>query len=120
MRKKFKTPFDKKPKGFVSIYMVFSMMLLIPIVGLAIDFSVLYNVKGKLQAACDAAAIGSGIMLQRSTDMTDPAQVANIQDAAQRFFNANYRAGYFGSTQAYYESVPSEDRATKVRTIYVH
>src|SRR5450755_1330944 len=102
-----------KRKGFVSIYMVLSMMLLIPVVGLAIDFSVLYNVKGKLQAACDAAAIGAGVMLQRSTDMTDPTQVANIKDAAQRFFNANYRAGYFGTTPAYYDSVPSEDTNTK-------
>jgi Flp pilus assembly protein TadG len=94
-------------------------MILIPVVGLAIDFSMLYNVKGRLQTACDAAAIGAGNMLQRSTDLTNATQVANIKDTAQRFFKANYPTGYWGSTQVYYDSTPSED-ASKTRTIYVH
>jgi hypothetical protein len=33
-------------KGFVSVYIVLTSMILIPVAGLAIDFSVLYNVKG--------------------------------------------------------------------------
>src|SRR6266851_5307683 len=106
-------------RGFVSVYIVLTSMILIPVVGLAIDFSVLYNVKGRLQTACDAAAIGAGNMLQRSTDLTNATQVANIKNTAQRFFNANYPTGYWGSTQIYYDSTPSED-AGKVRTIYVH
>ena len=107
-------------KGFVAVYMVFSMMVLIPMVGLAIDFSILYHVKARLQTAVDAAAVGAGAMLQQATDLTNAGQVANIKDAAQRFFNANYPAGYWSTTQLYYDSTPSEDVNTKVRTIYVH
>lgn len=106
-------------KGFVSVYIVLTSMILIPMAGLAIDFSMLYNVKGRLQTACDAAAIGAGNMLQRSTDLTNAAQVAAIKDTAKRFFDANYPTGYWGSTKIYYDSTPSED-AAKVRTIYVH
>jgi hypothetical protein len=109
----------KGQKGFVTIYMVFAFLTLIPMAGLAIDLSVLYNVKGKLQAACDAAAIGAGVQLQRSTSMSDPTSIANIKDATQRFFNANYNQGYWGSSAISYSSTPSEDVNTKVRTIVV-
>jgi Flp pilus assembly protein TadG len=105
-------------KGFAALYVLFASMLLIPVAGLAIDFSVLYNVKGRLQAAVDAAAISAGYKLQRTTDLTDPTQVANIQDAAQRFFNANYPSNYWGTTQISYSATPTQN-ASKVRTLNV-
>src|SRR5947209_4183738 len=108
-----------KRKGFTTIYVTLTALVLIPMVGLAIDFSVLYNVKARLQAAVDAAAIGSGSMLERSTDLTNTAQVNSIKDSAQRFFSANYPTKYWGSTQVYYDSVPTED-VSRTRTIYVH
>ena len=101
------------------MYVTLTALVLIPVVGLAVDFSVLYNVKARLQAAVDAAAIGSGSMLERSTDLTNLTQVNNIKDSAQRFFNANYPSNYWGSTKVYYDSTPSED-GSKTRTIYVH
>ncbi|MCU1237328.1 MAG: hypothetical protein JWP63_5295 [Candidatus Solibacter sp.] len=106
-------------KGFTTVYVTLTALVLIPVVGLAVDFSVLYNVKARLQAAVDAAAIGSGNMLERSTDLTNLTQVNNIKDSAQRFFNANYPSNYWGSTKIYYDSTPSED-ASRTRTIYVH
>src|ERR1041384_3642960 len=45
--------------------MVFTMLMFLPIAGLAIDFSMLYCVKARLQQACDAGAIGAGNMVQR-------------------------------------------------------
>src|SRR5438094_983456 len=60
-------------KGFVTVYVTMTALVLIPVVGLAVDFSVLYNVKARLQAAVDAAAIGSGNTLQRSTDLSNSA-----------------------------------------------
>ena len=104
--------------GFVTIYVTFTCLILMPIVGLAIDFSVLYNVKARLQTAVDAAAVGSGTMLQASTDLNDITQVATIRDASQRFFNANYPSRYWGSTPLWYSSTASED-LSNVRTVYV-
>jgi Flp pilus assembly protein TadG len=107
-------------RGFAAIYVAITSMLLVPMVGLAIDLGILYNVRAKLQAAVDAAAIGSGNMLQRSTDMTNTTTINNIKDAASRFFNANFPSTYWGTTRLYYDSTPSEDTSTKIRTIYVH
>lgn len=109
----------KRQRGFAAVYLTLSSMLLIPLVGLAIDFGVMYTVKSKLQAAVDAAAVGAGGMLQRTTDLTNAATVADIKDAANRFFDANYPTGFWGTSQVYYDSVPSED-VSKVRSVYVH
>src|ERR1035438_10486373 len=102
-------------KGFVSVYLFFSSMLMIPMVGLAIDFSVLYSVKARLQTAVDAAAIGSGNTLNRGATMN----TAAVSDVALRFFNANYPAGYFGTTPKYYNATPLQG-ALGVRTITVN
>src|SRR5581483_639407 len=96
------TPLHRRKSGFVTIYVLFTSLTLIPVVGLAIDFSVLYNVKARLQTAVDAGCIAAGYTLQRSTDITSPANVAAIEATAQSFFNANYPAHYWGSTQATY------------------
>ena len=109
----------RRSRGFVTIYVVFTSLVLIPVVGLAIDFSVLYNVKARLQTAVDAGAIAAGYTLQRSTNMSDPTQIAAIDSTATSFFNANYPTQYWGSTQASYSVTPSEDATSKVRSINV-
>src|ERR1700720_3498648 len=101
-------------KGFVSVYMAFSSFLLIPMAGLAIDFSVLYSVKARLQTAVDAAAVGSGNTLNRGAVM----DTAAVNDVALRFFNANYPARYWGTTQVSYNSNPVQG-ALGVRTITI-
>jgi Flp pilus assembly protein TadG len=106
-------------KGFAAVYVLFASLLLIPVAGLAIDFSMLYNVKGRLQSAVDAAAISAGYLMQRSTNLGDPTQVASIQDAAQRYFNANYPTKYWGSTQVSYSATPAQSPTTKIRTLTV-
>lgn len=107
-----------RKKGFVTIYMVFTMLTLIPVAGLAIDFSVLYSVKAKLQQALDAGAIGAGNMVQRSTDVTDPVQNANLRDAVTRFFNSNLTPIPWNAVQTNFSTTVSQD-INKVRTIYV-
>src|SRR4029077_663750 len=102
-------------KGFVSVYLAFSSFLLIPMAGLAIDFSVLYSVKARLQTAVDAAAIGSGNTLNRGAVMDTTA----VRDVALRFFNANYPLHYFGSTPVYYNATPVQG-ALGVRTITIN
>jgi Flp pilus assembly protein TadG len=103
-------------KGFVSVYMAFSSLLLIPMVGLAIDFSVLYSVRARLQTAVDAAAIGSGTTLNRGAVMDTVA----VTDAAQRFFDANYPTGYWGSSPVFPVSITPLQGLLGVRTITVN
>src|ERR1051325_11302216 len=99
--------------------MVFTMLMFLPIAGLAIDFSMLYCVKARLQQACDAGAIGAGIMVQRSTDVDDPAENAVIKDAILRFFSANMTPVPWNAVQTNYSSSVTQDRVTKIRTIHV-
>ena len=67
----------KSRRAFVTVYMALSMLVLVPMVGLAIDTSVLYFMRDRIQQAVDAGAIGAGNMVQRSTDVTDSATNAN-------------------------------------------
>jgi Flp pilus assembly protein TadG len=112
MRKSHKPVRNRK--GFVSIYIVFSAFLLIPMAGLAIDMAVLYGVQARLQTAVDAAALGSGNTLNRNAVM----DVNAVKDAAQRFFNANYPAHYWGTAQLNYNADP-EQGTLGTRTITI-
>jgi hypothetical protein len=111
-------PGKRRAKGFALIYVtLIGTFVLIPMAGLAIDFGMLYNIKARLQTACDAAAIGAGYLLHASTDLTDPTQVAAIDTAAQNFFNANYPTHYFGSTVSYYNAGVSSSTSGKTITV---
>ena len=96
-------------KAFVSVYMVFSSMVTIPMVGMAIDLNMLYNVKGRLQEACDAGAIGAGSLVMRSTDVTDPTTNASLRASVLRYFNANFSPAPWRSTQLSYNSTITQD-----------
>jgi hypothetical protein len=63
-------------------------LVLIPIVGLAIDGTMLYIVQAKLSAACDGAALGAGRLLGTS---------ANTAEIAGEFLSANFPTGYWGA-----------------------
>ncbi len=77
-----------------NILIMFTMMLpfvLIPIVGLAIDATMLYTVKAKLQAAVDGGAIAAAQAL--SSGLTFSVQQAAAQKSADEFLKANIAAG---------------------------
>ncbi|RKE25929.1 Flp pilus assembly protein TadG [Paraburkholderia sp. BL23I1N1] len=85
-----------KQRGAVSIIVAASIVLLIGVVGIAVDSGLGYMVKAKLDAAADAAAIAAGEAV--TTGSTQAAQAANAIAAANSFFAANYPAGYLGTT----------------------
>src|SRR5205807_4232204 len=89
-----------------STLVLFTLMLpllLIPIVGLAIDGTMLYIVQAKLSAACDGAALGAGRLLGTP---------ANTAEIAGEFLTANFPAGYWGS----YNITPKIQVATTLST----
>ena len=107
-------------KGSITVYLLLcTVFVLLPMAGLAIDINIMYNVKSKLQTAVDAAAIGAGVTLQRTTDLTVPSQVTAVQASASKFFHANFPSGYFKTSEVYYGSTPYKD-GTGAMTIYVH
>ena len=64
-------------------------LVLLPIVGLAIDGTVLFIVQAKLSSAVDGAALGSGRLLGTN---------ANTAEIAGEFLRANFPNHYWGSS----------------------
>lgn len=91
-----KTQSLKKIRGQIAILTGIVIVILIGAVGLAIDSGVGYIIKAKLNAAVDAAGIAAARAVVQGN--TQAAQIANAQDAARKFFNANYPNGYLRST----------------------
>jgi Flp pilus assembly protein TadG len=80
-------------KGQVLVVTAIVLVVLVVLVGLAIDSGRSYSVKAKLNAALDAAGIAAARQIANGTQ---PAI-----DAATTFFNSNYPAGYMQSTPSF-------------------
>ena len=84
------TPTRKRQRG-ATIVLLLTMipLVLVPLIGLAIDGTRLYIVQSKLSAAVDGAALGSGRLLGTN---------ANITEIAGEFLNVNFPSGYWSTS----------------------
>lgn len=82
-----------RQRGFSVLAMSLMLMITIPIIGLAIDTTVLYIDKARLQSSVDGAALAGAKALARGTD--DPTQQANAKKAAATYVMLNYPSSYF-------------------------
>ncbi len=85
-------PIEAREKGFAWIFTAMTMIVIVPMIGLAIDTSVLYVVKAKLQGAVDGAALAGARALARGAN--GPAQIISAQDAAVAYVKLNIPDGY--------------------------
>ena len=106
----------RKKNGFAILVTVASIMMVIPIVGLAIDAGFLYAVKARLSAATDAAAIAAGRSLSKGLTISE--QETTAQNRARAFFEANFPAGYFNTIQRN-TTVTVAETAYRTRTVFV-
>lgn len=72
------------------------MTVLLPMVGLAIDVTMLYVVKAKLQGAVDGAVLAAGRSITGAVSITT--QTPRLQAIARQFLDANLPKGYWGAT----------------------
>jgi Flp pilus assembly protein TadG len=78
-------------RGIAVVWMTLMLCtFLLPMVGLAIDLTVLYSVQSKLSAAVDGGALGAGRLLTTASS-------SSITTIATQFVNANFPTGYWGS-----------------------
>ena len=89
-------------------------VVMLPLVGLAIDGSILYLVQAKLSAAVDAAALAAARSLSVGVDITS--QTASATATAQSFFSANFPAGYWSTSNLSFTTTVAET-AYKTRTV---
>ena len=69
------------------LFTLVCVLVVIPVIGLAIDGSILFWVKAKLSAAVDAAALAAG---------RNP--TANLNTTVLQYVNANFPPGWMGTT----------------------
>jgi Flp pilus assembly protein TadG len=86
----------KNQRGMAVIMTALTMLVSIPLVGLAVDVGVLYMIRGKLYQAVDAAALAGARALSQGS--SPGAQTSSAQAAATKFFNANFPTGYWATT----------------------
>jgi len=80
---------------------LFTMMVasvMVPITGLAIDGGRAYLVKLKLSSAVDGGSLAAARLL--GTGANADAQLANAQQTAKQFVQANFPTGFFGASLA--------------------
>jgi len=80
----------RKSNGQIIVIVAISMVVLLALIGLALDIGIAYGVKAKLNAAVDAAAIAA--CKAKSSGASD----ADSSSAANNLFHANFPNGYLG------------------------
>jgi Flp pilus assembly protein TadG len=80
-------------RGMAVVAATVMLVLLIPVTGLAIDVTLLYVDKARLQGAADGAALAGAESLARGT--TDAAQQLAAQQAAAEYVFLNYPSSFF-------------------------
>jgi Flp pilus assembly protein TadG len=101
-------------RGYVLVSLTLTLPVLLAVVGLAIDGSISYNIKAKLQTSVDAAALNAARSLARGISL--PSQEAAARASAQKVFDANFPNGWW-STQNKTFSVNIAETAFKTRTV---
>ena len=92
------------------------MMLIVPIVGLAIDASFLYSVRARMSAGADAAALAAARALNKGETMAE--QEADAIARAHAFFDSNFPDGFLETTGRQVNVVVQET-AYRTRTVFV-
>ncbi len=106
----------RRRRGFAIILTALMLVWVIPMVGLVIDVGVMYSIKARLTAACDAAALSAARSLSTGSALADQEYAA--RQRAETFFMANFPAGTLESNNRQVTVTVAETQA-KVRTVQV-
>ena len=107
---------ESRRKGFAIMLTALMMVWVIPMVGLVIDVGIMYSIKARLSAACDAAALAAARSLSTGVALLD--QEAAAKNRAETFFKANFPLGTLETADRHVDVTVHETEA-KVRTIRV-
>ena len=88
--------------------------VLVPLVGLAIDGTIMWMIRIKLVAAADSGALAGARSLSAGMDLAS--QAASAQATAISYFNANFPPGYW-NTQNVVVTATAAQTAARVRTV---
>lgn len=84
-----------RQRGFALYMTTLLLLMIIPMIGLAMDATLLYVVKTRLQGAVDGAALAGAKALSHGTDSANELTAATL--AAQTYVKLNYPSSFFFS-----------------------
>lgn len=93
----------KKTNGQVLVLTAFAVIALFGVTALAIDLSMDYAVKAKLNSAVDAAALAAGKAVRANGSASE------AQTAATNYFNANFPTSFMRSNSATVSTTATKD-----------
>lgn len=85
---------EARERGIAVILTAMMMLFTIPAVGLAIDAGLLYLIRARMSAACDAASLATARNLNLGQTLAE--QIGNATARGQVYFNANFPNDYLG------------------------
>jgi Flp pilus assembly protein TadG len=110
--------FDRGRRGATLILLTLALSLVVlPLVGIAIDGTTCYLVRVKLSQAVDAAALGGARSLSTGLDLAS--QSSSATATALSYLNANFPSGLMGATFSGSPSISITQNSTMSRTVLV-
>lgn len=103
-------------RGIALVMLALLIGLVVFAVGLAVDASLLYTIRAKLQMACDAGALAAARSLHVGLSMAEQEQSA--RNRALAFFDSNFPEGTM-NTRERTASVVVEETALRTRSVTV-
>lgn len=103
-------------RGFAIILTALMLTFIIPLVGLVIDVGIMYSIRARLSAACDAAALAAARSLAVGITLAD--QEAAARSRAETFFKANFPLGMMESSDRTVD-IQVTEAANLTRTVTV-
>jgi len=92
MAKLFLNARGSRERGYVLLLTALSMVAIIPIIGMAMDVTLLFMIQTRMSAAVDAAALAAARSLSRGTGIDSQRDAAMA--TARAYFRANFPHGY--------------------------
>lgn len=87
---------EAREGGMAVMLTAIMLLFTIPTIGLAIDAGLLYVIRGRLTAACDAASLATARNLNMGQTLSEQTAAATVRGNA--FFGANFPTSYLGTT----------------------
>lgn len=104
-------------KGAVLVIGTASLVMIVPMIGMAIDTGIVYTTKTKLQSSVDGAALAAARALNLGQTAAEQETSAKLN--ARNWFDANFGAQYFGSQNTVFAEPIIQDTNLAVRNVTV-
>ncbi|MCU0246546.1 MAG: VWA domain-containing protein [Bryobacter sp.] len=101
-------------RGVALVLTTLLLFVIGPVVGLAIDVGIVYLLKLRLSQAADAACLAGARSLSRGADIAS--QRASAIAVAERYFDVNFPAGYWASSNRT-RSITVNESASRMRMV---